>query len=126
MKLKSLILLAGAVGALSLGIRDTVAADCDLELGKKVFAKCATCHTNDASGAHLVGPNLHGVVGRKAATAPEFYYSPAFEQLAFAWTEEELDKFLENPMERVPGTMMAFAGIKDESQRKAVICYMRQ
>ena len=102
------------------------ANDCDIDLGRQAFATCSTCHSNDASGTHSVGPNLYGVIGRAAGTAPCYGYSVALEELDTEWTPEELSKFLTSPMEYAPGSMMAYGGLKNETQRNAVICYLEQ
>lgn len=74
----------------------------------------------------MVGPNLWGVVGRKAGSAEGFFYSPAFEELTHDWMVAELDAFLKSPAERVPGTFMAFGGIRDEQQRQDLICFLQK
>ncbi len=119
-------LAAGAVLLAAAFSINTQAAQCDPLAGKKSFATCQTCHSADDSGAHLVGPNLYGVVGRDAGAAPGFFYSPAFEELERRWTEQELTMFLQDPMGTVPGTFMAFGGIKDAQQRQDLICYLKQ
>ena len=98
--------------------------DCDITLGEKIFKKCAVCHTHDDSGSHLVGPNLHGVIDRMSGSTAEFAYSIALQDAPRKWTPEALDEFLEKPMSILPGTSMAFAGIRKPHQRAAVICYM--
>jgi cytochrome c len=97
---------------------------CDLTLGKRVFGQCSICHSLDKDAPPVAGPNLHGVVGRTAASSPGFSYSKALRDSAKQWTAQELDHFLEQPMSSVPGTMMAFAGLKKPEERAAVICYM--
>lgn len=108
-------------------ITPALAADeCDFDLGRQAFATCSTCHTNDASGTHSVGPNLYGIIDHEAGAAPDYGYSVALEELDTDWTPEELDKFLASPMEYAPGNMMAYGGLKNEAQRNAVICYLEQ
>lgn len=111
------------LGALLFGTV-ALAEECNVEAGKEAFSACKTCHSVDKRATHLLGPNLRGIVGREAGGAQDFYYSPAFEDLTFEWTPERLDSFLKNPMKEVPGTFMAFGGIKDEQQRSALICYL--
>lgn len=97
---------------------------CNQEHAKKIFSKCASCHTINKGGATLLGPNLYAVVGREAGKVEGYPFSPAFEALNKVWSEEELDMFLSNPMKSVPGTMMAFGGLRKQEDRNAVICYL--
>ncbi len=89
--------------------------------GDAAFAACAVCHPLDESGRPGVGPNLHGVVGRKAASDPSFAYSDALRAREVVWTEHELDAFLTDPARYAPGTTMPFAGLSDPADRAAVI-----
>ncbi len=97
---------------------------CDITLGEKIFKKCAVCHLRDDSGKHLVGPNLQGVVDKMSGRAADFPYSLAMLEAQRKWTPEALDQFLENPMVVLPGTSMAFAGIRKPHQRAAIVCYL--
>jgi cytochrome c len=94
------------------------------DAGQTIFKRyCAVCHSPDA-GVNKIGPSLHGVVGRKAGTAPGYNYSDANKNSGITWTEENLDKYLTDPKAMVPGTKMLFAGIKNADDRKAVISYL--
>jgi cytochrome c len=95
----------------------------DAEAGKKVFYKCAVCHSAE-SGVTRVGPSLYGVVGRKAGSLPNFNYSSAMRKYGVTWTPETLNTYLAAPMKQVKGTKMTFAGIKDETDRANVIAYL--
>ena len=77
-----------------------------------------------AGGPHVVGPNLHGVIGRKAGTAAGFNYSHAFREAGFVWDREKLDRYLEDPAAFVGSNWMPFAGLKKREDRQAVICYV--
>lgn len=99
---------------------------CDFKTGQKIFNKCAACHTYDASGNHGAGPNLYGVVGRQSGTAEGFPYSSALLDAQRKWSAAELHKFLESPGAAIPGTSMAFAGIRKPHQREAVICFLQK
>jgi cytochrome c len=94
--------------------------------GAKVFAQCRACHTIEKGGKNLVGPNLHGVMGRKAGTLAGFNYSPAMKGYAQVWTDKTLDAYLAAPQQVVKGTRMTFVGIKNPDQRKAVIEYIKK
>ena len=94
--------------------------------GEAVFKRnCAICHTDDP-GKNRVGPTLFGVVGRKAGTVPGYSYSKANKDSGVIWTEENLDTYLTNPQKFIPGTKMAFAGLKDPEQRKALIAHLKE
>ncbi len=82
--------------------------------------RCSICHVAGGGGQ---GPNLTGVVGRKAATAPGFAYTPALKNSGLTWTAANLDKFLVNPGALVPGTAMQVR-INDAAQRAALVAYL--
>jgi cytochrome c len=92
--------------------------------GAVVFNRCAICHDNHKNGAIKLGPNLFGVVGRKAGTSPGFSYSAAMKSAGFAWTNEKLDAYITSPQTVVPGNKMAFAGISNAGQRADLIAYL--
>jgi monoamine oxidase len=97
----------------------------ELAQGESVVQQCAVCHPTDASGRHGAGPNLRGVIGRPAASAPDFTYSEALRGRRTTWTDEELDAFLTEPAGYAPGTSMPFAGLKSPADRAAVIRFLR-
>lgn len=101
------------------------AIGCDRERGERVFTKCAICHAKDAAQPSPVGPHLQSVIGRQAATLPQFKYSKAMREFRQTWTSELLDRFLSDPMGVVPGTVMAFTGLRDAGDRAAVICLLQ-
>jgi cytochrome c len=94
------------------------------EDGRRVFAQCRSCHTTAEGAGNRVGPNLHGVIGRRIGTAPGFTYSQPVASAGFTWDAEHLDKWIENPAADIPGTRMAFAGVRDPDQRRDVIAYL--
>ena len=74
------------------------------------------------------GANFLARVGRKASSVEGFNYSQSSKDAAakgLTWTDAELMKYLENPTTYMPGTKMAYAGLKDEDQRKDVIAYLK-
>jgi cytochrome c len=96
----------------------------DLANGEAKFALCASCHTITPGGPNMTGPNLHGVFGRKAGTAPNYNYSDAVKNAGFTWDAARLDKWLADPRSDLQGTKMSFVGLKDEKDRTDVIAYL--
>lgn len=92
--------------------------------GRRVFAQCRSCHTIEAGGANRVGPNLHGIIGRASASAAGFTYSDALRGANFTWDSEHIEQWLANPQTFLPGNRMAFAGVRDATQRRDLIAYL--
>jgi cytochrome c len=104
-------------------------AEATPETGKRVSAKCASCHTFEQGGADKTGPNLWGVVGGPFAHKEGFSYSPAFQESRAQgrkWTDELLFQYLENPQKFEPGNKMQFAGLKKPEERANIIAYLHQ
>ena len=98
----------------------------DIDLGKKVFKKCAACHSINEGGGNKIGPALYNVVGRSVGGVADYKYSKSLMTYGKKWTFEELNGFLIKPATWVKGTKMAFAGLKKEEDRASVIKYMNQ
>jgi len=97
----------------------------DLDNGRRVFARCRSCHTLTDGGPNMTGPNLYGVFGREAGGHPDYNYSTAVKQADFTWNAERLDHWLENPRTFLKGTKMSFAGIPDATDRRDVIAFLK-
>lgn len=97
----------------------------DPAAGEKVFRKCKACHTAEEGGPNRVGPNLYGIVGRSTASVADYSYSSAMAEHGGTWTEATLDAYLADPKGVVPGTKMAFVGLKKEEDRLDVIAYLK-
>ena len=110
-----LILAAFAAGAAQAG---------NAANGAVIFQRCALCHSADKNGGNGVGPNLYGVAGRKAASLPDFPYSPALKKSGITWTDAKLKAWVSGPARVVPGTRMTFAGLTDPKQADDVVAYL--
>lgn len=97
----------------------------DAKKGKRVFNKCKACHSL-AAGKKRIGPSLHGVFGRTSGTAPNFKFSPAMKKAKIVWTAETMDKYITKPRKVVPGTRMAFPGLKKKADRDNLIAYLME
>lgn len=96
------------------------------KLGRRVFLLCAACHNVVKGEPHKVGPNLNGFFGQKAGMKADFVYSEELKNKGIVWSEETIREWLENPASYVPGTKMAFVGVKKKEQQDALIAYLKE
>lgn len=111
------------VGLSPAGIVAARAQD-DVSAGEQAFAQCSVCHSVEAGAPAVIGPNLHGVVGRQVAAMVGFEYSEALRAVGGHWDRETLDRFLAAPLKFAPGTRMGLLGIADPAERARVIAYL--
>ena len=110
---------------LTCGISLAYAQDAgDPAAGKAAFSQCAICHKADKGAGNGVGPNLFGVVGRKAASLPGFEYSGPLKASGITWTADKLQEWVAGPAKMVPGTKMAFPGITSKATQRNVVAYL--
>lgn len=88
----------------------------DVAAGRIAFNKCVACHAVGEGARTRVGPQLNGLDGRKSGTVPDFNYSEANRKSGITWNEAEFREYMRDPRMKVPGTKMAFAGIKSEKE----------
>jgi cytochrome c len=93
--------------------------------GKRLFMRCAACHDTTDNGAPRTGPHLKGIFGRPMANLADYKYSPGLKAKGQVWDEAQLNAWLTRPTAVVPGTTMAFIGMSDAGERKALIDYLR-
>jgi cytochrome c2 len=98
----------------------------DLAAGQAVFNRCRICHSLEAGAGNKVGPDLHGVFGRKAGTSDDFAYSEAMKKSGVEWSDDTLAQYLRNPREFIPGNRMAFPGIKDDAEIANLLAYLHR
>ena len=89
----------------------------DAAKGALAFERnCALCHNADKDGPNAFGPNLFGVIDRKAATVAGYEYSPAFKAAAnWTWSPDGIASFIIAPGATVPANKMSpFQGVSDK------------
>ena len=117
-----------AASAVVLQVQPAAAQDGKAEDGAEVFKKCRACHDVGPDAKNKVGPLLNDIVGRQAGSIDGFSYSDANKAAGakgLVWTDDVLFTYLENPLTFMQGTKMAFAGLKDEQDRRDVIAYLK-
>ena len=99
----------------------------NIEAGKAVTAKCASCHSFEQGGPNGTGPDLWDVLGRKPGSHGGFAYSGAMTEFGAknpVWDYDHIDQFLKAPGKYISGTKMTFVGLKKQEDRIAVIAYL--
>lgn len=99
-------------------------AGADVARGELLSLACAACHTVREGEKHNIGPNLHGVFGRRAGSAPGFAYSGALAGSGLVWTPRAIEAWLAEPAGFVPGTTMVFAGYRSVADRRDLLAYL--
>lgn len=121
---RSLMTAVLAVGFIQLSAGAALAAD--PVAGEKAYAVCKACHQVGETAKNVIGPKLNGIVGSPAGAVEGFKYSDAMKNSGLTWDEATLTEYLKNPKAKLPGTKMAFAGLKDDTKVADVIAYLSQ
>ena len=95
----------------------------DAAAGEIVFGQCRTCHQLQAD-ANGIGPTLFGVIGREAGAIEGFADSPANAESTVVFTPEVMFDYIASPREYIPGTRMAFPGLRDAQDRADLIAFL--
>ena len=98
----------------------------DVAAGEQSFNKCRPCHDVGPDAKIKLGPPLNGLDGRKAGSVAGFNYSDANKASGITWDKDTFMKYIDNPAAMVPGTRMAFGGIKDAGEVANLWAYVNQ
>lgn len=121
--MKRLFMVPAALGMVALGFGLTQEQAVGAPNGDQLFRqRCAMCHSVDRARTTPLGPNLVGVVGRKAG-ATTFAYSPQLKASGLTWNAATLDRYLAAPTRVVPGTKMVIA-VPNPAERAALVSYL--
>ncbi len=119
LKLSALVIIASSAIAPAALAQDAAA-------GKTSFNKCLACHAIGEGAKNKVGPELNGLVGRKSGSAPDYSYSDAKKSSGITWNEAQFKEYIKDPKAKIPGTKMAFAGIKNEKEVNDLWAFLAQ
>jgi cytochrome c len=98
----------------------------DAASGEKIFVQCKVCHQVGENAKNAIGPVLNGLFGRKAGMIEGYSYSPANKNSGITWDEATFREYIKDPRTKIPGTKMAFAGLKDPKQIDDIVAYLKQ
>jgi len=118
------ILAAVAMAAMAQSALLVPAQAQDAAAGEQVAKQCLACHRVGEGAKNLVGPQLNGLDGRKAGSAPDFNYSDAMKASGLTWNEATFKDYIKDPRAKVPGTKMIFPGIKDDKKMADLWVYL--
>jgi cytochrome c len=115
------------VGAVAMSRPEDFLAGFKGDRGAEMFQACAACHTLTPDGGNRAGPTLHGLFGRRIATAPGYNFSPALRKLDIVWGAETISKLFEiGPSRYTPGTKMPEQVIGNASDREALVRFLER
>ncbi len=119
------LILAAMMAALCCGA--VPAAAQNVRMGEEVFGRCALCHDIGEGARNRQGPVLTGVIGRRAASVPDFPYSAALAaagEAGMVWDVDTMSAFIAKPRHAQPGTGMIFAGLRNAADIADVVAYI--
>lgn len=114
-------LRAGIAIGLLAALAASPGAAADLEHGRELFMACAACHTEKPDA---LGPNLKGVVGRKAGALEDFRYSNPMKRADIVWDAANLREYIANPQAKIKGNRMPFGGLSDPKDIEDIVAYL--
>jgi cytochrome c len=115
------------IGPVAMSRPDDLLAEFKGERGAELFQACAACHTLTPDGGNRAGPTLHGVFGRRIATAPGYNFSEGLKRLDIVWSAETIAKLFEiGPAQYTPGTKMPEQHINKAEDREALVRFLEK
>ena len=121
------MLLTPVLGFAALAILPSAVVQAqDAGKGKRVFNQCRACHKVGEKARNGVGPVLNGLFGRKAGTVKGYNYSRANKKSGFTWDEATFKEYIKNPRKKMPGTKMAYGGLKQDKKIVDLVAYLKQ
>jgi len=115
------------LAAIALAASTGSSAAQDAAAGEQVFKRfCTPCHDVGPDAKTKLGPPLNGIDGRSAGTFEGFNYSPANKNSGITWNEQSFNKYIRAPMQEMPGTRMAFVGVKNDKDVGDLWAYLKQ
>ena len=116
------LMVAAALIVMSMG----AAVAQDVQKGGNSFKKCLVCHAVGPGAKNKIGPELNGLDGRKAGTAPDYNYSDANKNSGIVWDDTTFKEYIKDPRAKISGTKMTFPGIKNEQEINDLWAYLKQ
>ena len=116
------LMVAAALVVMSMG----AAVAQDVQKGENSFKKCLVCHAIGPGAKNKIGPELNGLDGRKAGTAPDYNYSDANKDSGIVWDDATFKEYIKDPRAKISGTKMTFPGIKNEQEINDLWAYLKQ
>lgn len=118
-------------GAFALALASTGAfaqedKEAAIKAGETVFAQCRACHQVGPTAKNTVGPVLNGLFGRHSGSVEGYNYSEANKNSGITWDDKTFAEYIENPRAKIPGTKMAYAGLKDPKRIENLTAYLKQ
>jgi len=98
----------------------------DVTAGEASFRKCQPCHDIGPDARNKIGPALNGLDGHKSGAVEGYSYTEANKEAGITWNEESFKDYIKDPRAKIPGTKMAFPGIKDEKETADLWAYLAQ
>jgi cytochrome c len=120
------LVVTAVLTAAAIAVSASAALAQDVAAGEHAFNKCLPCHAVGSDAENKIGPQLNGLDGRHSGTAPNYSYSDANKNSGIVWGEATFKEYIKNPAAMVPGTKMAFAGIKNDQEVNDLWAYLKQ